>query len=80
MPNQNGVHFANTASYTYNRMNGNNATQMVGGIGGTTDMTIVEPDLSAVKSVSFVSPVGKPPTAPATVGCLLYTSPSPRDS
>ncbi|MEN8244135.1 MAG: isopeptide-forming domain-containing fimbrial protein [Thermodesulfobacteriota bacterium] len=71
MPNQSGLLFANNASYTYNRMNGNNGTQMAGGTGGTPDMTIVEPDLSAVKSVSFVSPASKMPGDPATVGDVL---------
>ena len=71
MPNQGGLLFANSASYTYNRMNGNNATQTVGGASGTTDMTIVEPDLTAVKTVGFVSPAGKQPADPATVGDVL---------
>ena len=71
MPNQSGLGFANNASYIYNRMNGNNVTQMVGTASGTLDMTIVEPDLTAVKTVSFISPAGKQFTDPATVGDVL---------
>ncbi|MCG6909780.1 MAG: DUF11 domain-containing protein [Deltaproteobacteria bacterium] len=71
MPNQSGLHFANSASYTFNRRNGNNATQTVGGAGGTLDMVIVEPDLSADKTVRFVSPADKLPTDPATAGDFL---------
>jgi uncharacterized repeat protein (TIGR01451 family) len=66
--NQSGLSFANSASYTYNRMNGNNATQTAGGTGGTINMNVVEPDLTATKAVSFVTPAGKLPTDPATVG------------
>jgi uncharacterized repeat protein (TIGR01451 family) len=66
--------FANSASYTYNRMNGNNATQTTGGAGATGDMTVVEPDLTATKAVSFVTPAGKLPTDPATVGDVLEYS------
>jgi uncharacterized repeat protein (TIGR01451 family)/fimbrial isopeptide formation D2 family protein len=63
--------FTNSASYTYNRMNGNNATQTAGGAGATSGMNVVEPDLSATKAVSFVTPAGKLPTDPATVGDVL---------
>ena len=71
MPNQSGVNFANSAVYTYNRMNGSSATQMAGGAGGAPDMSIVEPALSAVKTLAFVLPAGKLPTDPATVGDVL---------
>ena len=69
--NQNGLSFANSASYTYNRINGSNPTQTIGGAGSTTNMTIVEPDLSAAKTVTFVTPAGKQPTDTATVGDVL---------
>jgi uncharacterized repeat protein (TIGR01451 family)/fimbrial isopeptide formation D2 family protein len=69
--NQSGLSFVNDASYTYNRMNGNNATQSVGGAGSTIDMNVVEPELSASKTVSFAAPAGKLPTNPATVGDVL---------
>ena len=72
--NQSGLNFANSASYTYNRMNGNNATQTAGGGDGTSNMTVVEPDLTAIKMVSFVTPAGKLPTDPATVGDVLEYS------
>jgi uncharacterized repeat protein (TIGR01451 family)/fimbrial isopeptide formation D2 family protein len=74
LTNQDGLTFANSASYTYNRMNGNNSTQKPGGLGGTANMTVVEPDLTAVKSVRFISPAGKQPTDPATVGDILEYS------
>jgi uncharacterized repeat protein (TIGR01451 family)/fimbrial isopeptide formation D2 family protein len=69
--NQSGLTFANSASYTYNRMNGNNATQTAGGPDATSGMNVVEPDLTATKAVSFVTPAGKLPTDPATVGDVL---------
>ncbi|MDH3873862.1 MAG: isopeptide-forming domain-containing fimbrial protein [Desulfobacteraceae bacterium] len=69
--NQSGLAFANSASYTYNRMNGNNATQTAGGGSNTSNMNVVEPDLTATKAVSFVTPAGKLPTDPATVGDVL---------
>src|SRR5574341_105100 len=52
-------------------MNGNNAPQTAGGAGGTTNMNVVEPDVSATKAVSFVTPAGKLSTDPATVGDVL---------
>jgi len=72
--NQSDLAFANSASYTYNRMNGNNATQTAGGVGGTSNMNVVEPDLTAAKVVSFVTPAGKLPTDPATTGDVLEYS------
>ncbi|MCJ7814617.1 MAG: isopeptide-forming domain-containing fimbrial protein, partial [Xanthomonadales bacterium] len=69
--NQSGLTFANSASYNYNRMNGNNATQTAGGGGNTSNMNVVEPDLTATKAVSFVTPAGKLPTDPATAGDIL---------
>ncbi len=69
--NQSGLSFANSASYTYNRMNGNNATQTAGGAGSTIGMNVVEPALTATKTVSFASPTGKLATDPAAVGDVL---------
>ncbi len=69
--NQSSVTFNNSASYTYNRANGVDSTKLAGGAGSTANMTVAEPLLTAAKSVSFVSPAGKPATDPATVGDLL---------
>ena len=72
--NQSSVTFNNSASYTYNRANGVDSTQVTGGAGTTANMTVVEPHLTAGKTVSFVSPAGKPATDPAMVGDVLeYT-------
>jgi uncharacterized repeat protein (TIGR01451 family)/fimbrial isopeptide formation D2 family protein len=81
--NQTGRLFNNSASYTYNRMNGNDATQTAGGAGTTVDMTVVEPNLTATKAVRFITPAGKLPTDPATVGDVLeyvVTIPNAGDS
>ncbi len=59
-PNQSSVTFNNSASYTYNRANGVDSTQLTGGAGTTANMTVTEPLLTAAKTVSFVSPAGKP--------------------
>lgn len=48
--------FSNSASFTYNRTNGNNATQSLGGAGIATDMTVVEPLLTVTK-VGTTTPV-----------------------
>ncbi|MEJ2491294.1 MAG: isopeptide-forming domain-containing fimbrial protein [Desulfuromonadales bacterium] len=72
--NQDGRTFNNTASYTYNRINGNDTTRQNGEAGSTGNMTVVEPLLVGAKSVRFVSPAGKPVTDPAVVGDVLeYT-------
>lgn len=42
--NYSGLTFQNTATYTYNQFNGDNATQVAGGAGVTANMTIVGPD------------------------------------
>ncbi len=42
--NVRGLMFTNTASYTFNRLNDDPATQLPGGAGTTQPMTIVEPD------------------------------------
>ncbi len=70
-PNQSSVTFTNSASYTYNRANGVDSTKLAGGGNTTPNMTVVEPLLTAAKTVSFVSPPGKPATDPATVGDIL---------
>ncbi|TFG81412.1 MAG: isopeptide-forming domain-containing fimbrial protein, partial [Chromatiales bacterium] len=69
--NQSSVTFNNSASYTYNRANGVDSTQVTGGAGTTANMTVVEPDLTASKTVRFVLPAGKLITDPAMVGDVL---------
>lgn len=69
--NQSGVTFSNSASYSYNRANGVDSTQVTGGSGTTGSMTVTEPNLTAAKTVSFASPPGKPITDPAMVGDVL---------
>ncbi|AMO23702.1 isopeptide-forming domain-containing fimbrial protein [Ramlibacter tataouinensis] len=72
--NANGLTFTNSASYTYNKINGDNATQAIGGGGTTASMTVVEPALGSVKAVSYVSPAGKAAGAAAAAGDVLqYT-------
>jgi hypothetical protein len=41
--NNSGLTFINTASYTYNRVNGDGTTQKPGAGGSTLNMTVVEP-------------------------------------
>jgi len=72
--NQNGVTFTNSASYTYNKLNGDSLTQASGGAATTSPMTVVEPHLTAAKTVSYAMPAGKAVTAPAEPGDVLrYT-------
>lgn len=72
--NRNGLAFANTASYTYNKINGNDSTQGVGGSATTANMTVVEPALAIAKAVSYAAPAGKSAGAPAAAGDVLqYT-------
>jgi len=72
--NRNGLAFANTASYTYNKINGNGATQGLGGSATTADMTVVEPALAIAKVVSYAVPAAKSAGAPAVAGDVLqYT-------
>jgi uncharacterized repeat protein (TIGR01451 family)/fimbrial isopeptide formation D2 family protein len=72
--NVNGLTFTNGASYTYNKINGDNSTQGVGGGASTSAMTVVEPTLGIVKAVSYASPAGKSATDAATAGDVLqYT-------
>jgi uncharacterized repeat protein (TIGR01451 family)/fimbrial isopeptide formation D2 family protein len=69
--NQNGVVFTNSADYTYNRVNGNNVTRNTAGSGVSPPMVVVEPEVSATKTVSFISPAGKTTANPAMVGDVL---------
>jgi large repetitive protein len=72
--NQSGVTFTNTASYTYDKINGDSLTQASGGAATTIGMTVVEPHLTAAKAVSYASPAGKATTSPAAPGDVLrYT-------
>jgi uncharacterized repeat protein (TIGR01451 family)/fimbrial isopeptide formation D2 family protein len=72
--NRNGVTFANTASYTYDKLNGDSLTQATGGAATTSSMTVVEPHLTAAKTVSYAMPATKPATAAAGTGDVLrYT-------
>ncbi len=69
-----GLNFSNTAYYTYNKVNGDATTQGIGAANTTANMTVVEPALTATKTVSYASPLGKAITAPAAVGDVLqYT-------
>ena len=70
-----GLQINNTANYTYNKLNNTPATQGPGKAGTTlSPMTVVEPHLTAAKTVSYASPAGKSITAPAAPGDVLrYT-------
>ncbi|HEY6873584.1 MAG TPA: isopeptide-forming domain-containing fimbrial protein [Geobacteraceae bacterium] len=69
--NHNGVTFTNSASYTFNKINGDSLTQGTGGAATTSGMTVVEPHLTAAKTVSYASPAGKSITSPAAPGDVL---------
>ena len=58
--NNNGLTFNNSASFTYNRANGDNATQTPVTGNTTADMTVVEPDVTVTKVGTLISapPVG----------------------
>ncbi|MEK9803048.1 MAG: isopeptide-forming domain-containing fimbrial protein, partial [Curvibacter sp.] len=72
--NRNGLSFTNSASYTYNKINGNNATTGNGGGATSGAMTVVEPALGMSKAVAYVMPAGKAVTDPAVAGDVLqYT-------
>jgi len=72
--NHSGVTFTNSASYTYDKINGDSLTQATGGAAATSAMTVVEPHLTAAKTVSFALPAGKSITSPAAPGDVLrYT-------
>ncbi|WP_224983594.1 isopeptide-forming domain-containing fimbrial protein [Geomonas agri] len=72
--NRAGLTFNNTASYTYNKLNGDSLTQSVGGAATTANMTVVEPHLTAAKAVGYASPAGKAASAAAAPADVLrYT-------
>ncbi|MDH5600873.1 MAG: isopeptide-forming domain-containing fimbrial protein, partial [Gammaproteobacteria bacterium] len=50
--NQAGVNFSNTASFSYNRANGDNGTQTAGAANTSLSMTIVEPDITTITKVA----------------------------
>ncbi len=57
-----GLKFHNTASYLYNKVDGDNSTLTAGGGATTPDMTIVEPDVTLQKSGPAVVQFGVPAT------------------
>jgi fimbrial isopeptide formation D2 family protein/uncharacterized repeat protein (TIGR01451 family) len=61
-----GLAFSNTASYTYNQIDGNAATRMSGASNTTAVMTVVEPSVTVTKSVN-------PATPPKAGDILTYT-------
>jgi len=72
--NRAGVTFSNTASYTYDKINGDSLTQAAGGAATTPGMTVVEPHLAAAKTVSYALPALKTATSAAEPGDILrYT-------
>jgi uncharacterized repeat protein (TIGR01451 family)/fimbrial isopeptide formation D2 family protein len=72
--NRSGLTFANSASYTYDKINGDSMTQAAGGGATTSAMTVVEPHLAVAKTVDYASPAGKSISSPAAPGDLLrYT-------
>ncbi|WP_239026847.1 isopeptide-forming domain-containing fimbrial protein [Geomonas oryzisoli] len=72
--NRAGLSFSNTASYTYNKLNGDSLTQSAGGAATTANMTVVEPHLTAAKAVGYASPAGKAASAAAAPADVLrYT-------
>ncbi|MBJ6801590.1 isopeptide-forming domain-containing fimbrial protein [Geomonas propionica] len=72
--NRNGLAFNNTASYTFNKLNGDSLSQSAGGAATTANMTVVEPHLTAAKAVGYASPAGKAASSAAAPGDVLrYT-------
>jgi uncharacterized repeat protein (TIGR01451 family) len=57
-----GLTFTNTAWFTYNQLNNDSATELVGESGTTAAMTVVEPDLTMTKSGPLQMRVGVPQT------------------
>ncbi len=55
-----GLQFTNTALFTYNQLNNDIATELIGESGTTGPMTIVEPDLTMTKSGPLRMRVGVP--------------------
>lgn len=71
--NQQGDTFSNTASYTFNRANGNNALRVAAPAGPndtSSSLTLVEPTLAITKGVINVTP-GKGFADPAAGGDIL---------
>lgn len=60
--NVTGLTFQNSASYTYNKFNGDNATQTATAAGVTANMTIVGPNLTMQKSGPATMRIGVPAT------------------
>jgi len=60
--NVTGLTFQNSASYTYNQINGDNATQTATVAAVTPNMTIVGPDLTLQKSGPATMRIGVPAT------------------
>ena len=66
--------FTNTATYTYDKINGDSFSIGYGKPGVSTPVNVVEPHLTAGKTVSYASPSGQAITVPAKVGDVLqYT-------
>ncbi|MEJ2393094.1 MAG: hypothetical protein P8019_17120, partial [Gammaproteobacteria bacterium] len=65
-----GLNFTNAASYTYNKIDGNVSTQTPGGDSPDANMTVVEPNLTATKVASNVTP-GKAAGDPITGGDII---------
>ena len=66
--NVDGLLFSNSAWYFYSRSEGGSKT--LGGTGNSSDMTVVESSLSAIKTVTNAT-LGKLPTDPITDGDIL---------
>jgi uncharacterized repeat protein (TIGR01451 family)/fimbrial isopeptide formation D2 family protein len=60
--NVSGLTFQNTAAYTYNQFNGDNASQVAAGAGVTANMTIVGPEVTLQKSGPATMRIGTPGT------------------
>ncbi len=69
--NNSGLTFTNNASYTFNRTNGDGATQTAGGAGSTTNMTVVEPAVTAATKTASNVTLGKLTSDPAAAGDVL---------
>lgn len=55
-----GLAFTNTASYTYNQLNGDDPTERPGAAGTSESMTVVESDMTLEKSGPLTMRVGQP--------------------
>ncbi|MGD8745911.1 MAG: SdrD B-like domain-containing protein, partial [Gammaproteobacteria bacterium] len=63
-----GLVFDNTAAFTYNQLDNNDATQLAGEAGTSEPMTIIEPDLTLEKS----GPVQVVPALPTTFSLNIH--------